>query len=347
MDTGNRSTVTSTDVVVVGAGFAGLYLLQRLRGQGFSVLVLESADGVGGTWYWNRYPGARCDIMSVDYSYSFDPELEREWQWSEKYATQPEILAYANHVADKYDLRKDIRFATRVEQARWDEHARRWRVHTGTGDEISCRYYVMASGCLSLPKGIDIAGADRFKGETYYTHRWPHKGVDFTRKRVAVIGTGSSGIQSIPIIAEQAAQLTVFQRTPNFSRPARNGPAPQEKLDACRADRDTYRHAARWSALAAARGPASARPEPLPLRPPHRPPRSRLCFFPAFAHAAPPAKDQARSYAMTAGNIRNRHSGLRYFLQNSRLLVRRIPTMALNTGKHFDSISITRHSRTT
>jgi cation diffusion facilitator CzcD-associated flavoprotein CzcO/acetyl esterase/lipase len=247
IDIGNRSTVTSTDVVVVGAGFAGLYLLQRLRSQGLSVLVLESADGVGGTWYWNRYPGARCDIMSVDYSYSFDPELEREWQWSEKYATQPEILAYANHVADKYDLRKDIRFATRVQQARWDVPARRWRVRTDTAEEISCRYYVMASGCLSLPKGIDIAGADRFQGETYYTHRWPHEGVDFTGKRVAVIGTGSSGVQSIPIIAGQAAQLTVFQRTPNFSRPARNGPAPQEKLDAFRADRNAYRQAARLS----------------------------------------------------------------------------------------------------
>jgi cation diffusion facilitator CzcD-associated flavoprotein CzcO/acetyl esterase/lipase len=247
MDKDNKSTATSIDALVVGAGFAGLYLLQRLRSQGFSVLVLESADGVGGTWYWNRYPGARCDIMSVDYSYSFDPELEREWQWSEKYATQPEILAYANYVADKYDLRKDIRFATRAEQARWDVAARRWRVRTGTGDEISCRYYVMASGCLSLPKGIDIAGADRFTGETYYTHRWPHQGVDFSGKRVAVIGTGSSGIQSIPIIAGQAAQLAVFQRTPNFSRPALNGSAPQEKLAAFRTDRDAYRQAARWS----------------------------------------------------------------------------------------------------
>jgi cation diffusion facilitator CzcD-associated flavoprotein CzcO/acetyl esterase/lipase len=248
METGNRS-VTSRDVVVVGAGFAGLYLLQRLRSQGFSVAVLESADGVGGTWYWNRYPGARCDIMSVDYSYSFDPELEREWQWSEKFATQPEILAYLNHVADKYDLRKDIRFSTRVQQARWDAQARRWHVSTHTGELISCRFYVMASGCLSLPKAIDIAGAELFQGTTHYTHRWPHEGVNFTGKRVAVIGTGSSGIQCIPIIAEQAAQLTVFQRTPNFSRPARNGPAPREKLDAFKADRNAYRHAARWSTI--------------------------------------------------------------------------------------------------
>jgi cation diffusion facilitator CzcD-associated flavoprotein CzcO/acetyl esterase/lipase len=248
-ETGDRSRVTSTDVVVVGAGFAGLYLLKRLRSHGFSVVLLESADGVGGTWYFNRYPGARCDIMSVDYSYSFDPELEREWQWSEKFATQPEILAYLNHVTDKYDLRKDIRFATRVREACWDADARRWQVRTAAGEEINCQYYVMASGCLSLPKGIDIAGAERFQGETYYTHRWPHEGVDFTGKRVAVIGTGSSGIQCIPIIAEQAVQLTVFQRTPNFSRPARNGPAPREKLDAFRADRNAYRDAARWSTI--------------------------------------------------------------------------------------------------
>jgi len=235
------------DVVVVGAGFAGLYMLHRLRGLGFSTVVLEGADGVGGTWYWNRYPGARCDIMSIDYSYSFDPELEREWQWSEKYATQPEILAYANYVADKYDLRKDIRFGTRVQQASWDAAARRWHVRTAAGDEITCRFYVMATGCLSLPKSIDIEGADRFGGETYYTHHWPHEGVDFTGKRVAVIGSGSSGIQAIPIIAAQAAQLTVFQRTPNFSRPARNGPTPQQKLDAFKADRDAYRQAARLS----------------------------------------------------------------------------------------------------
>jgi cation diffusion facilitator CzcD-associated flavoprotein CzcO len=248
-DTDNKSTVTSSDVVVVGAGFAGLYLLKRLRAQGFSVVLLESADGVGGTWYFNRYPGARCDIMSVDYSYSFDPELEREWQWSEKFATQPEILAYLNHVADKYDLRKDIRFATRVQEARWDVDARRWQVRTATGEQINCRYYVMASGCLSLPKGIDIAGGELFQGKSYYTHRWPHEGVDFTGKRVAVIGTGSSGIQCIPIIAAQAAQLTVFQRTPNFSRPAHNGPAPREKLDAFAADRDAYRHAARYSTI--------------------------------------------------------------------------------------------------
>ena len=158
---------------------------------GISATVLESADDVGGTWYWNRYPGARCDIESIDYSYSFDPDLEREWQWSERYATQPEILRYLGHVADKHDLRRDIRFSTRVTSAAWDTAARRWRIRTDDGDEITGRFYVMATGCLSLPKTPDIPGYARFRGPTYFTGRWPHEGVDFTGKRVAVIGTGS------------------------------------------------------------------------------------------------------------------------------------------------------------
>jgi len=235
------------DVVVVGAGFAGLYLLYRLRGLGFPTKVIESADDVGGTWYWNRYPGARCDIESIDYSYSFDPELETEWQWSERYATQPEILRYLGHVADKHALRRDIEFSTRVEAARWDGGASLWRLRTDRGDEIRCRFYVMASGCLSLPKALDIEGADRFAGEAYYTSRWPHRSVDFSGKRVAVIGTGSSAIQSIPIIAQQAAELTVFQRTPNFSRPAKNGPVSAAKKAAFDANPRAYREAARMS----------------------------------------------------------------------------------------------------
>ncbi|HEU5085200.1 MAG TPA: alpha/beta hydrolase fold domain-containing protein [Acidimicrobiales bacterium] len=240
-------SATEVDVVVVGAGFAGMYMLHRLRGAGFSTVVLEAADDVGGTWYWNRYPGARCDIPTVDYSYSFDPELEQEWTWSEKYATQPEILRYAQHVADKYDLRPDIRFGTRVDAARWDEGANRWRIRTEAGDELVCRHYVMATGCLSMPKTPDVEGAHRFRGEVYFTSRWPHEGVDFTGKRVAVIGTGSSGIQSIPLIAEQASQLTVFQRTPNFSVPAHNGPIPEDTLAEFNADRDAYREGAKWS----------------------------------------------------------------------------------------------------
>ncbi|MGI8491654.1 MAG: alpha/beta hydrolase fold domain-containing protein [Acidimicrobiales bacterium] len=235
------------DVVVIGAGFSGLYMLHRLHQLGLTARVFDEADDVGGTWYWNRYPGARCDIPTTDYTFSFDPELEGDWTWSEKYATQPEILAYLRHVADRYDLRRDIQFSTRVTSAVWNDADARWQVRTDKGDEVSCRFYVMASGCLSLPKSPDIEGAERFAGEVYFTSRWPHEGVDFTGKRVAVIGTGSSGIQSIPLIAAQARELTVFQRTPNFSIPAHNGPAPSERLAAIAADRDAYRNAAKWS----------------------------------------------------------------------------------------------------
>ena len=236
------------DVIAVGAGFAGLYLLHRLRGLGLSAKVLEAANDVGGTWYWNRYPGARCDIQSIDYSYSFDSELETEWQWSERYATQPEILRYLEHVADKHDLRRDIQFSTRIESAKWDEESSVWHVRSEAGEEFTCRFYVMASGCLSQPKAAEIEGADQFKGEVYYTSSWPHEGVDFSGKRVAVIGTGSSGIQSIPLIAEQAQALTVFQRTANYSIPAHNGPMASEKLAQLEGDRALYREAARWSA---------------------------------------------------------------------------------------------------
>jgi len=235
------------DVAVVGAGFAGLYLVHRLREQGFSVKAFDAADDVGGTWYWNRYPGARCDIPTTDYTYSFDPELEKVWTWSEKYATQPEILDYLRLVADRYDLRRDIVFSTTIESAVWDDAAARWRLVTDKGDEVVCRHYVMASGCLSLPKTPDIPGANDFAGEVYFTGKWPHEPVDFTGKRVAVIGTGSSAIQSIPLIAEQADELVVFQRTPNFSIPAHNGPPPADRLAEIAADRDAYREAAKWS----------------------------------------------------------------------------------------------------
>ena len=235
------------DVVVVGAGFAGMYLLHSLRRLGLSVRVIETADDVGGTWYWNRYPGARCDIQSIDYSYSFDPELDESWTWSEKYAPQPEILRYAQFVADKHDLRRDIQFSTRVTSSRWDQAGARWHVQTSAGAQITSRFFVMATGCLSVPKEVDIAGSERFAGDTYFTSRWPHEGVDFTGKRVAVIGTGSSAIQSIPLVAAQAAQVTVFQRTPNFSIPANNGPVPAEKLAALGQGRAQYREAARWS----------------------------------------------------------------------------------------------------
>jgi cation diffusion facilitator CzcD-associated flavoprotein CzcO/acetyl esterase/lipase len=246
-ENGPSIVAAEVDVVVVGAGFSGLYFLHRLRQLGFSTKVVDVAGDVGGTWYWNRYPGARCDIPTTDYSYSFDPELELEWTWSEKYATQPEILSYLRHVADRYDLRRDIEFSTRIESATWDESASRWRLRTDRGEQVSCRFYVMASGCLSLPKAPDIEGADRFRGAVYFTSKWPHEDIDFTGKRVAVIGTGSSGIQSIPLIAARAAQLIVFQRTANFSIPARNGPPSAERLAALTTDRAAYREAAKWS----------------------------------------------------------------------------------------------------
>ncbi|MGA1362111.1 MAG: alpha/beta hydrolase fold domain-containing protein [Ilumatobacteraceae bacterium] len=235
------------DVVVVGAGFSGLYLVHSLRKAGFSFRVLESGGDVGGTWYWNRYPGARCDIPTTDYTFSWDPDLDHEWTWSEKYATQPEILSYAQFVARKHDMYPHITFDTKVTNAVWDDTARRWNVTTDGGESISCRHYVMATGCLSVPKDPDIPGTDRFSGRVFVTGRWPHEKVDFTGRRVAVIGTGSSGIQSIPLIAEEALQVTVFQRTPNFSVPAFNGPVSEDRKAPLRADRDAYREAARWS----------------------------------------------------------------------------------------------------
>ncbi|UPJ57039.1 alpha/beta hydrolase fold domain-containing protein [Bradyrhizobium sp. 192] len=243
----DRGTAQQVDVAVVGAGFSGLYLLHRLRKAGFSAVALDEAGDVGGTWYWNRYPGARCDIQTIDYSYTFDPELETAWTWSEKYAAQPEILRYLGFVADRYDLRRDIRFKTKVTEARWDEKAERWLITTDNGAPVSCRHYIMATGCLSAPKPPEIDGVKDFKGEVYFTGRWPHDGVNLAGKRVAVIGTGSSAIQSIPLIAEQAAHLTVFQRTPNFALPAHNGPAPADRMDFFQSDRAAYREQARQS----------------------------------------------------------------------------------------------------
>jgi cyclohexanone monooxygenase len=223
------------DALVVGAGFAGLYLLQRLRALGCSAIAIEAGSDVGGTWYWNRYPGARCDIESMEYSFSFDEELQQEWHWSERYAAQPEILAYARHVAERFDLRRDIRFDTRVLGATWDDRTARWRVRTDEG-EWSAQHLIMATGTLSSVNTPDFAGLDDFAGATYHTARWPEQGVDFTGQRVAVVGTGSSAIQAIPIIAEQAEALWVFQRTPTYSVPARNGPLDPDEEAATKAD---------------------------------------------------------------------------------------------------------------
>src|SRR4051812_15620731 len=228
----NRHTVriVTVDAVVVGAGFAGLYTVHKLRSQGLTVRVFEAAPDVGGTWYFNRYPGARCDVESVDYSFSFSDELQQEWDWTEKYATQAEILRYLNWVADKLDLRRDITFDTRVTSAVLDEETLQWTVTTDRGEVVTARFCIMATGPLSAAMTPKFEGLETFGGSIYHTAHWPHESVDFTGKRVAVIGTGSSGIQSIPIIADQADQLYVFQRTPNYSVPAGNKPLMADEM---------------------------------------------------------------------------------------------------------------------
>ena len=218
------------EVAIIGAGFAGMYMLHRLRGAGFRTHVVEAGDGVGGTWYWNRYPGARCDVESMQYSYSFDEEIQQDWRWSERFATQPEILRYANFVADRLDLRRDITFDCRIASGRFDAAANQWILTTEGGALIHAAKVVTAVGCLSSSNLPQIDGIADFEGRTIHTSDWPREGADFTGLRVAVIGTGSSSIQAIPEIAKQAAQLTVFQRTPNFSVPARNQPLSEETV---------------------------------------------------------------------------------------------------------------------
>ncbi|MFC6236384.1 flavin-containing monooxygenase [Longivirga aurantiaca] len=219
------------DVVVVGAGFSGLYMLHRLRGLGLRTRVIERAPSVGGTWYWNRYPGARCDIESIDYQYSFSEELLREWRWSERYAAQPEILAYLEHVADRFDLRRDITFSTSVTSAVYDEAAACWMVTTDAGEVLSARWCVMATGNLSVVQPPRIPGLDSFRGRWLHTGEWPTEPVDLAGKRVAVVGTGSSGIQAVPVIARTAAMVHVLQRTPNYSMPAHNRPLASEEIE--------------------------------------------------------------------------------------------------------------------
>ncbi|RZT88117.1 cation diffusion facilitator CzcD-associated flavoprotein CzcO [Pseudonocardia sediminis] len=236
-----KKTTTDLDAVVVGAGFAGLYMLHRLRGLGMGALVLERASGVGGTWYWNRYPGARCDSESYYYCYAFSKELEQEWEWTERYPRQPEIKRYLDHVTDRFDLRRDIRFDTAVTAARYDEDSRSWAVTTDAGDTLTCRYLITAVGCLSAANVPDIPGLETFAGRWNHTGRWPHEGVDVTGKRVGIVGTGSTGIQAIPVLAEDAAHLTVFQRTANYSIPARNGPLSAEESAAYKASYDDIR----------------------------------------------------------------------------------------------------------
>jgi cyclohexanone monooxygenase len=253
-----RIPPATVDAVVVGAGFSGMYLLHKLRGLNLTAVVIEAGADVGGTWYWNRYPGARVDVESLAYSYSFSDDLEQDYRWEERYPTQPEILRYAGHVADRFDLRRDIVFRTRVTAATWDDAGKTWLVRTEHGDAVSAKFLIMATGCLSSSKMPEIPGLDSFRGATYHTAHWPHEGVDFTGLRVGVIGTGSSGVQSIPVIAEQAADLTVFQRTPAYSLPARNRKLrPQEVAD-MKANYRDFRQAQRESGFGV--------PVPMPTR---------------------------------------------------------------------------------
>ena len=217
------------DVIVVGGGIAGLYTLYKMRELGLKAHAFEAASGPGGTWFWNRYPGCRCDIESLEYSFSFSPELEQDWKWPDRYGTQPQILEYLEHVTDRFDLRKDITFDTRVATALFDSASNLWKITTDKGDSLSAPYVVMATGNLSTPRVPDLAGLSSFRGEWYHTGLWPHEGVDFSGKRVGIIGTGSSGVQSIPHIARQAKHLHVFQRTANYILPARNNPMDPER----------------------------------------------------------------------------------------------------------------------
>ncbi|MBJ18060.1 MAG: NAD(P)/FAD-dependent oxidoreductase [bacterium] len=229
------------DIVVVGAGFGGLYALHRFRQLGLSVRVFERGSGIGGTWFWNRYPGARCDVESLAYSYQFSSDLEQEWDWADRYAAQPEILDYANHVADRFELRDDIQLDTSIVSAHFEETRGRWRLRSQAGEEIGAQFLVMATGCLSSTNLPDFKGLDRFAGSHFHTGAWPEEGVDFSGQRVGIIGTGSSAIQAIPILAEQSRELFVFQRTPNFSMPARNTPMNPAYQSGVKADYDNFR----------------------------------------------------------------------------------------------------------
>ena len=238
---------SDVDAVVIGAGISGLYAVYKLRKRGMTVHGFESAAGVGGTWFHNRYPGARCDVESIDYSYSFDEELQQEWTWSERFATQEEILAYLEHVADRHNLRSAFEFLTRVVSTVYDEESALWTVTTDTGRSVTARFCIMATGVLSATNRPEIPGRDTFAGESYHTGEWPHEPVEFAGKRVGVIGTGSSGIQSIPLIAKEADHVFVFQRTPNYSLPAGNRALTAEQIAEVKATYPERRRLARMS----------------------------------------------------------------------------------------------------
>jgi cyclohexanone monooxygenase len=237
------------DVVVAGAGFAGIYAVHAFRSAGLSVRAFEAGSGIGGTWFWNCYPGARCDVESKDYSYSFSAELEQEWSWSERYPAQPEVLRYLNHVVSRFGLRPFIQLNTRVTAAWWDADRSEWTVTTGDGSSVTARFFVSAVGCLSAWQVPALPGLETFGGPCYHTGRWPREGVDFTGQRVGLIGTGSTGIQVAPEIAGVASQLYVFQRTANFAVPNRNRPLDPEWQQAFKAGYRAYRKQARESFL--------------------------------------------------------------------------------------------------
>ncbi len=247
------------DVLVIGMGFGGMCMLHQARAAGLDVHAIEAGGDVGGTWYWNRYPGARCDVMSIDYSYSFLNEIQQEWTWSEKFAAQPEILAYANFVAHKLDLRRDTSFETRAQSIVYDDDRSVWVIATDRGQDFEAKYCIMATGPLSVPKGLDMPGRDAFAGEIYLTGRWPHQPVDFAGKRVGVIGTGSTGIQVVPVVAEQADHLTVFQRTPSFTIPMRNNALSADYMAQVKAHYPRLRTIARGTHTGGVR-PVSTRP---------------------------------------------------------------------------------------
>ncbi len=282
------STQSDFDAIVIGAGFAGLYMLHRLRSAGLRARVLEAASGPGGTWYFNRYPGARCDIESMQYSYQFSNELEQEWDWVERYASQPEILRYVEHVIERFGLRQDIQFNTRVQSAAYAETSALWTVTTAQGESLKAQFCIMATGCLSSTNLPDIKGLSAFKGPQYHTGQWPLAGADFSGQRVAVIGTGSSAVQSIPLIAEQANHLTVFQRTPNYSIPAFNGPLTEAERTHTKANYAALREAGKnqllaWDTDMSERLAAQATPAEIRAECEKRWRQGGLFFYGAFA----------------------------------------------------------------
>ena len=302
-------TKPDLDVAIVGAGFAGLYALHRVRNLGLTVHVFDSGDGIGGTWYWNRYPGARCDVESLEYSYQFSPELQQDWEWTERYASQPELLRYLNHVADRFSLRSKIQLSTRIDSAHLDERGPHWILHTATGDRITARWLIMATGCLSRPYRPYLPGLKQFRGELYHTGEWPHETVKFSGKRVGIIGTSSSGIQCIPQIAQEADQVLVFQRSAAFTVPAHNRALDPELQRRVKAEYPAFR--ARCSAQFAAINTDASNVSALAVPPTERRrvyeerwARGGLAFTGAFADLRLNAEANATAADYVRGKIR-------------------------------------------